>query len=150
MHHYYNCISLSSHVYCLTVCNILKWNFPVRVKELTYVVYDGVGKDTFISSLDSLRPRDMMVLFVGASGQVPLFDLQGLSSRGSLSVTRPTLFNFIAIDEELNWRAGEIFADILGHKLEIAIGKVYDIENVIDAYDDLEGRKTTRKLLLKL
>jgi NADPH2:quinone reductase len=129
-------------------------SFPVKTKELTGgkgvdVVYDGVGKDTFIGSLDSLKMRGMMVLFGGASGQVPPFDLQGLSSRGSLTITRPTLFHFISTAEELQWRAKEVFDDIVAGKLKLTIGAVYPIENVKDAHDDLEGRKTIGKLLLQ-
>lgn len=130
-------------------------DFAVRAKELAggrgvNVVYDGVGKDTFAGSLDSLRPRGMMVLFGGASGQVPPFDLQGLAAKGSLSVTRPKLFDFIETSEELQWRAREVFDDVLAGKLNFAVGKVYPIENVAESHDDLEGRKTTGKLLLKL
>ncbi len=113
------------------------------------VVYDGVGKDTFIMSLDSLRPRGMMALYGGASGQVPPFDLQGLNTRGSLFVTRPKLADFIATTDELQWRAKEIFDDIASGKLKFSIGGVYPIENVRQSHDDLEGRKTTGKLLLK-
>lgn len=128
-------------------------DFAPTVKSLTdgkgvHVVYDGVGKDTFIGSLDSLRPRGMMALYGGASGQVPPFDLQGLNTRGSLVVTRPKLNDFIADDEEFQWRAREIFADCLTGKLKFSIGGVYPIEKVADAHDDLEGRKTTGKLLL--
>jgi NADPH2:quinone reductase len=128
--------------------------FPAKTKELTGgkgvdVVYDGVGKDTFIGSLDSLRVRGMCVLFGGASGQVPPFDLQGLSSRGSLTITRPTLGHFIATAEELQWRAKEVFDDVLAGKLSLRIGAVYPVEQVRESHDDLEGRKTTGKLLLK-
>lgn len=127
--------------------------FSNKVKELSngegvHVVYDGVGKDTFIESLNSLRRRGSMVLFGGASGQVPPFDLQGLSSRGSLSITRPTLNDFIATPDELKSRTVDIFDDILNGKLNFEIGGVYQIENVVEAHDDLEGRKTTGKLLL--
>lgn len=129
-------------------------NFAAEVKKLAdgkgaHVVYDGVGKDTFIGSLDSLRPRGMMALFGGASGQVPPFDLQGLNPRGSLYVTRPALKDFVQDKAELQWRAQEIFADILSKRVKFMIGGVYPIERVADSHDDLEGRKTTGKLLLK-
>jgi len=129
-------------------------NFVGKVRELSngkgvHVVYDGVGKDTFISSLDSLRTRGMMVLFGGASGQVPPFDLQGLNSRGSLFITRPKLNDFIVTAEEFNWRADEIFADILSGKVKFTIGAIYPIERVRDAHADLEGRKTIGKVLLQ-
>lgn len=128
--------------------------FDIKAKELNSgkgvnVVYDGVGKDTFTASLDSLRPRGMMALYGGASGQVPLFDLQGLNSRGSLFVTRPKLNDYIVTTEELQWRAKEIFDDIAQGKLKLSVGKVYPIADVRQAHDDLEGRKTTGKLLLK-
>lgn len=115
-----------------------------------HVVYDGVGKDTFTQSLDSLRPRGMMALYGGASGQVPPFDLQGLNSRGSLVITRPALGHFIADDEEFQWRAREIFSDCAAGKLKFAIGAVFPIEEVASAHDALEGRKTTGKVLLSL
>ncbi len=129
-------------------------DFAVKCKELTgrkgvNVVYDGIGKDTFMQSLDSLRPRGMMVLYGGASGQVPPFDLQGLNSRGSLFVTRPKLGDYIASDEEFQWRAKEIFEEIASGKVKYHIGKIYPIAQVKDAHDDLEGRKTTGKLLLE-
>lgn len=129
-------------------------DFAVKCKELTVgkgvnVVYDGIGKDTFMQSLDSLRPRGMMVLYGGASGQVPPFDLQGLNSRGSLFVTRPKLGDYIASDEEFQWRAKEIFEEIATGKVKYHIGKIYPIAQVKDAHDDLEGRKTTGKLLLE-
>lgn len=128
-------------------------NFTAKTKEFAdgkgvHVAYDGVGKDTFDGSLDSLRPRGMMVLFGGASGQVPPFDLQGLNKRGSLSVTRPALKDFIATPEELQWRAKELFDDVLAGKLNFAIGAIYPFDKVGDSHDDLEGRKTTGKLLL--
>lgn len=130
-------------------------NFPQKAREFTNgkgvdVVYDGIGKDTFIASLDSLRPRGMMALYGGASGQVPPFDLQGLNTRGSLFVTRPKLHDYIETEEELRMRAHEIFSDISCGKLKISIGKVYAIEDVRQCHEDLEGRKTTGKLLLKL
>lgn len=130
-------------------------DFHLKAKEYNNgkgvdVVYDGVGKDTFISSLDSLRPRGMMALYGGASGQVPPFDLQGLNTRGSLFLTRPSLFDYISTTEELQWRAKDLFDDILKGNLKISIGQIYPFEEVKASHDDLEGRKTTGKLLLKL
>src|SRR5699024_6756276 len=96
---------------------------PEQVHELTGgvgvdVAYDGVGKDTFDASLASVRPRGMLVLFGGASGQVPPFDLQRLNSAGSLFVTRPTLFHYIADPEERRLRAGTVFAAVRTGALE--------------------------------
>jgi NADPH2:quinone reductase len=90
-----------------------------------------------------------MALFGGASGQVPPFDLQKLAGAGSLNVTRPVLAHFIATKEEMQWRAAELFKDISDGKLKFAIGAIYPIEKVADSHDDLEGRKSTGKLLLQ-
>jgi len=112
------------------------------------VAYDGVGKATFDASLASLRPRGMMVLFGGASGQVPPFDLQRLNSGGSLFVTRPTLGHYTATREEMLERGTAVLEDIAAGRLHIDIGGRYPLEDAARAYDDLEGRRTTGKLLL--
>ncbi len=112
------------------------------------VVYDGVGKSTFDASLASLRPRGMMVLFGGASGQVPPFDIQRLNSGGSLFLTRPTLGHYIATREELLERGTSVLGDLASGALELEIGGRYSFDNAKQAYDDLEGRRTTGKLLL--
>jgi NADPH:quinone reductase len=113
-----------------------------------HVVYDGVGKATFDASLASLRPRGMLVLFGGASGQVPPFDLQRLNSGGSLYVTRPTLVHYTADREELRWRAAEVLGAIGGGDLHISIGGRYGLDDAQQAYRDLESRHTTGKLLV--
>ncbi|MDU0312893.1 quinone oxidoreductase [Phycicoccus sp. M110.8] len=112
------------------------------------VVYDGVGKSTFDASLASLRPRGMMVLFGGASGQVPPFDIQRLNSGGSLFLTRPTLGHYIATREELLERGTSVLGDLASGALELEIGGRYSFDDAKEAYDDLEGRRTTGKLLL--
>jgi len=112
------------------------------------VVFDGVGKATFDASLASLRPRGMMVLFGGASGQVPPFDLQRLNAGGSLFVTRPKLLDHIADREEYEWRARELFGMIADGSLEITIGGRFRFDDVADAYDALESRRSTGKLIL--
>jgi NADPH:quinone reductase len=112
------------------------------------VAYDGVGKATFDASLASLRPRGMMVLFGGASGQVPPFDLQRLNAGGSLYVTRPTLVHYVADREELEWRAREVLGAIADGSLAIDIGGRYPLSDAAAAYAALEGRKTTGKLIL--
>ncbi|MFC8502867.1 quinone oxidoreductase family protein [Pedococcus sp. NPDC057267] len=112
------------------------------------VVYDGVGKSTFDASLASLRPRGMMVLFGGASGQVPPFDIQRLNSGGSLFLTRPTLGHYIATREELLERGTSVLGDLASGALELEIGGRYSFDDAKQAYDDLEGRRTTGKLLL--
>lgn len=112
------------------------------------VVFDGVGKATFDASLASLRPRGLMALFGGASGQVPPFDIQRLNSGGSLFLTRPTLQHYVASRQELLWRAGELLGDIAKGTLHVAIGGRYPLDRAADAYRDLEARRTTGKLLV--
>jgi NADPH2:quinone reductase len=126
---------------------------PGRVKELTGgkgvdVVYDGVGETTFDASLASLRPRGMMVLYGGSSGQVPPFDIQRLNRGGSLFLTRPTMGNYIATREELAWRASEILGAVADGSLTVSVGGRYPLAEASAAYDALAGRQTTGKLLL--
>lgn len=113
-----------------------------------HVVYDGVGAATFDASLDSLRPRGMLVLFGGASGQVPPVDPQRLNSGGSLFLTRPHLKHYTATPAELRWRAGEIFSAVASGSLRVQVGGRYPLERAAAAYRDLEGRRSTGKLLL--
>lgn len=112
------------------------------------VAYDGVGKATFDASLSSLRPRGMLVLFGGASGQVPPFDIQRLNTAGSLFLTRPTLGSYTATREELLERGTSVLADIAAGRLVVEIGGRYPLADAATAYDDLEARRTTGKLLL--
>jgi NADPH2:quinone reductase len=112
------------------------------------VVYDGVGKSTFDASLASLRRRGMLVLFGGASGQVPPFDIQRLNSGGSLFLTRPTIVHYIATREELLERGNSILGAIVDGTLHVEIGGEYPLTEAARAYDDLEARRTTGKLLL--
>lgn len=112
------------------------------------VAYDGVGAATFDASLDSLRPRGMMVLYGAASGAVPPFDLQRLNSGGSLFVTRPSLAHYIATHAELQHRATEVLAAVAEGSLQLAIGGRWSLEDAADAYRALESRSTTGKLLL--
>lgn len=128
-------------------------DIAARVRELTDgvgvdVVYDGVGKDTFDASLESLRRRGLMVLYGGASGQVPAFDLQRLNKLGSLFITRPTLGAYIATPEELRVRSAELFEWIESGAVQVTIGGRYPLTEARQAYDDLEGRRTQGKLLL--
>jgi NADPH:quinone reductase len=130
-----------------------KSDFEAETKRLTngqgvHVVYDSVGKTTFEKGLNVLRPRGMMVLFGGSSGAVPPFDLIALSQKGSLYVTRPTLVNYIATREELLSRSGAVFAMISSGKLKLRIAHTYPLPEAQRAHRDLEGRKTTGKLLL--
>jgi NADPH2:quinone reductase len=128
-------------------------DFEVETKRLTGskgvdVVYDSVGKTTFEKSLNVLRPRGMMVLFGGSSGPVPPFDLIQLSTKGSLYLTRPTLAHYIATTEELRARSSDLFKMIAEGKLKLRIEHKYPLADAAQAHRDLEGRKTTGKLLL--
>ena len=128
-------------------------DFEAETKRITGgkgvdVVYDSVGKTTFEKGLNVLRPRGMMVLFGGSSGAVPPFDLIALSQKGSLYVTRPTLFAYIASREELMARSGAVFGMMAAGKLKLRIEHTYPLAEAQRAHRDLEGRKTTGKLLL--
>jgi NADPH:quinone reductase len=112
------------------------------------VVYDNVGKATFDDSLAALRPRGMMVLYGGSSGQVPPFDPQRLNTGGSLYLTRPTLAHYVADRAELLWRAGDLFTWIGDGELDVRIGGQYPLADACRAHEDLAARRTTGKLLL--
>jgi len=112
------------------------------------VVYDSVGKTTFEKGLNILRPRGMMVLFGGSSGAVPPFDLIALSQKGSLYVTRPTLGAYTASREELVARSSAVFGMMASGKLKLRIEHIYPLAEAQRAHRDLEGRRTTGKLLL--
>jgi NADPH2:quinone reductase len=128
-------------------------DFVERVKQITEgkllpVVYDSVGKSTFEQSLQCLHPRGYMVLFGGASGAVPPFDLIRLSTMGSLFITRPTLGNYISTRAELEARAADIFHWVADGSLKLRIAHTYPLAEAARAQIDLAGRKTTGKLLL--
>ena len=128
-------------------------DFETETKRVTNgkgvdVVYDSVGKTTFEKGLNVLRPRGMMVLFGGSSGAVPPFDLIALSQKGSLYVTRPTLVNYISTREELVARSSAVFGMIAAGKLKLRVEYTYPLAEAQKAHRDLEGRKTTGKLLL--
>ncbi|MDQ6652319.1 MAG: quinone oxidoreductase [Acidobacteriota bacterium] len=114
------------------------------------VVYDGVGKTTFEKDLNVLRQRGNLVLFGGASGAVPLFDLLKLTQKGSLYVTRPSLGHYIATREELEQRSSDVMQMIIRGDLKLRIHKTYQLAEAQEAHRDLEGRKTTGKLLLTM
>ena len=128
-------------------------DFEVETKRLTdgkgvHVVYDGVGKSTFEQDLNIMRPRGYVVLFGGASGAVPPFDPIKLSQKGSLFLTRPSLAHYIITREELEWRASDVFNMIAAAKLKLRIEYIYKLDDAQQAHRDLEGRKTTGKVLL--
>ena len=128
-------------------------DFEVETKRLTAghgvdVVYDSVGKTTFEKGLNVLRPRGYMVLFGGSSGAVPPFDLIQLSGKGSLFVTRPSLGHYLLTREELEMRTNALFSMIAGGTLRLRVEHTYPLKDAAQAHRDLEGRKTTGKLLL--
>jgi NADPH2:quinone reductase len=108
-----------------------------------HVVYDGVGKDTFVQSLDCLRRRGLMVLYGNASGPVPPFSPAELVKRGSLFLTRPTLYDYTATRAELDGIAREIFAAVKKKWLRVTIDRRYALADVARAHRDLEARQTT-------
>ncbi|MFY9562137.1 MAG: quinone oxidoreductase [Terriglobales bacterium] len=130
-------------------------DFETETKRLTGgqgvdVVYDSVGKTTFEKGLNLVRPRGMMVLFGGSSGAVPPFDPIVLTQKGSLYLTRPSLGHYIITPQELQQRAGAVFGMIREGKLKLRIEHIYPLAQAAQAHRDLEGRKTTGKLLLIL
>jgi NADPH2:quinone reductase len=128
-------------------------DFVVRTRELTKgagvpVVYDSVGKTTFDGSLDCLAPRGLMVLFGAASGPVPPLDLGVLAAKGSLFVTRPTIFGYTATRAELEEGAGELFAMLASGKVRIEVKHRWPMERAAEAHRALEGRQTTGSIVL--
>lgn len=125
-----------------------------EVKRLTGgkgvdVVYDSVGKTTFDASLNCLRPRGMLALFGASSGPVPPFDPIQLSSKGSLFITRPTLWHYVATRAELEWRAGDVLGWASSGELNLRTEHVFSLDDAAKAHTDLESRKTTGKILLE-
>jgi len=112
------------------------------------VVYDGVGKTTFEKDLKVLGPRGYLVLFGGASGAVPPFDLMLLTKHGSLFVTRPSLPHYIGTRAELEQRSSDVLQMIVSGDLKLRIHKAYPLSQAPEAHRDLEGRNTSGKLLL--
>jgi NADPH2:quinone reductase len=131
-----------------------KKDFEQEVKRLTGgmgvdVVYDSVGKSTFEGSLNCLRPRGMLVLFGASSGPVPPFNLLQLSGKGSLFVTRPTLWHYLATRAELEWRAGDVLGWVASGQLKLRTEFIYPLTEAAQAHTDLEARRTTGKILLE-
>jgi NADPH:quinone reductase len=128
-------------------------DFEFETKRLTNgrgvnVVYDGVGKTTFAKDLNVLQMRGYLVLYGGSSGAVPPFDPMILNQKGSLYLTRPSLHHYIHTREELEQRSGEVLSMIAGGRLKLRVHKTYPLSEAEAAHRDLEGRKTTGKLLL--
>lgn len=130
-------------------------DFVARIREITGgagvdVAMDGVGRDTFDGSLDCLRPLGFMISFGNASGPVPPVDLQGLASRGSLRLTRTTLFTFIADHDRCQEMARRLFDKVTSGAIEVRIGQTFPLEDVATAHRALEGRETTGSTILTL
>ncbi|GLU27091.1 quinone oxidoreductase [Brucella sp. NBRC 12950] len=135
------------------VFNYRTENFVERVKELTggegvNVVYDSVGHDTYMGSLDVLKPLGMFACFGQSSGVIPPFDLNLLAQKGSLFATRPTLFNYVAKRAELEKTANELFDVVASGAVKIEINQTYALKDVRKAHEDLEARKTTGASIL--
>ncbi len=128
-------------------------DFAAAVRELTdgegvHAVYDGVGATTFDASLSVVRRRGVLALFGAASGPVPPVDPQRLNQQGSVYLTRPKLADFVATQEELRGRAADLFDAVVAGALDVRIGATYAIDGARAAHEDLQGRRTTGKLLL--
>ena len=145
--------ALAKKAGCKHVIVTSKEDFVARVKEITKgkgvpVVYDGVGKDTFMGSLDCLAPRGYMVSFGNASGVVTQFNPGLLAAKGSLFLTRPTLFNYTATPEDLAAAARDLFAVVKKKVVKISINQTYPLREAAQAHRDLEARKTTGSTIL--
>jgi NADPH2:quinone reductase len=128
-------------------------DFVAGVKRITggkgvQVIYDSVGRTTFLAGLDCLVPRGMMVLYGQSSGPVEPVDPRILNQKGSLFLTRPTLGHYTRTREELLQRAGEVFGDVAAGRLEVRIGHEFPLEQAAEAHRELEARRTTGKILL--
>ncbi len=136
--------------YCI---NYRKENFVEKVKQLTdgegvNVVYDSVGKDTFVNSLDCLKPRGLMVSFGNASGKVPPIEPVLLSQKGSLFLTRPTLFHYTSTREDLETTAGELFQMVTSSRIKVTVEQRYALKDAVQAHKDIESRKTIGSTVL--
>ncbi len=137
------------------VINYTSQDFAAETKRITggrgvQVVYDSVGKTTFLGGLDVLAPRGVMALFGQSSGPVAPLDPQVLNQKGSLFLTRPTLAHYTATREELLWRAKDLFDWIGRGELTVRVGAEYALADVAEAHRALEGRRTTGKVVLKV
>ena len=138
---------------CHHVINYRSQDFVAEVKRITDgkgvpVVYDGVGKDTFMGSLDCLRPRGLMVSFGNASGAVPPIDVLTLSAKGSLYLTRPTLGTYTATRADLEESANSLMQVVASGAVKIEVPQTYPLKDAAQAHSDLEARKTTGSTVL--
>jgi len=146
-------VELAKKAGCKHVIVLSREKFPARVKEITQgkgvpVVYDGVGKDTFMDSLDCLAPLGLMASFGNASGAVTQFNPGVLAQKGSLFLTRPTLQTYSAARADLVKSAAELFAVVKSRKVKISINQTYPLREAAQAQRDLESRKTTGSTVL--
>jgi NADPH2:quinone reductase len=146
-------VALAKQAGCKHVIVASREKVSARVKEITKgkgvpVVYDGVGKDTFMDSLDCLSPLGLMVSFGNASGPVPPFNAGILSQKGSLYLTRPTLATYTASRADLVKSANELFAVVKSRKVKIPVNQTYPLREAAQAQRDLESRKTTGSTVL--
>jgi NADPH2:quinone reductase len=146
-------VALAKKAGCKHVIVTSRENFVERVKEITQgkgvpVVYDGVGKDTFMGSLDCLAPLGLLASFGNASGAVTQFNPGVLAQKGSLFLTRPTLLTYTATREALLAAARELFAVVKSGKVKIVINQTYPLRDAAQAQRDLESRKTTGSTVL--
>ena len=138
---------------CRHVIVTAREKFAERVKDITKgkgvpVVYDGVGRDTVMDSLDCLSPRGLMVSFGNASGPVPPLNLGILAQKGSLFVTRPTLFTYTSAREDLVKAASELFSMVKNKHVKISVNQTYPLKDAAQAHCDLEARRTTGSTVL--
>jgi NADPH2:quinone reductase len=146
-------VALAKKVGCRHVIVTSKEKVSERVQAITRgrgvpVVYDGVGKDTFMDSLDCLAPLGLMVSYGNASGPVPPVNILDLSKRGSLFITRPTLMTYVAVRADLVAAARELFAVVKQGAVRITIGRTYPLREAAQAHRDLEARRTTGSVIL--
>lgn len=133
--------------------NYTRQDFATETRKLTggqgvNVVYDSVGKDTYEKSLDSLAPLGMLVIFGQASGPVPPFDTAVLNAKGSLTLARPSLTHNVASERDVAWRAGDLFRWIEAGRLDVRIGATFPLRDAASAHREIEGRRSTGKILL--
>ena len=146
-------VALAKKAGCKHVIVTSREKIVERVKEITKgkgvpVVYDGVGKDTFMDSLDCLAPLGLLASFGNASGAVTQFNPGVLAQKGSLFLTRPTLMSYTATREDLVKAAAELFSMVKSRKVKILINQTYPLRDAAQAHRDLEGRKTTGSTVL--
>ncbi len=146
-------VDLAKKSGCKHVIVLSREKFSERVKEITKgkgvpVVYDGIGKDTFMHSLDCLQPLGLMASFGNASGAVPPFNAGILAQKGSLFLTRPTLVHYTASREDLVKGARELFAVVKSGAVKIRVNQTYALRDAAQAQNDLEARKTTGSTVL--